>query len=83
MIIVGISFEDWRVFGAESASRAGSDLAHKFASNLNIRRFVPAELRSVTHKVVEGTELLAFFEDFSAGHDIDCKSGDDADPGRL
>lgn len=80
MIVVGISFEDWFIFRAESASCAGTDLAHKFASNLNIRRFVPAELRGVPHKVVESTELLAFFEDFSASHDIDCKSGDDADP---
>lgn len=80
MIIVGFSFEDWCIFWAESASCAGTGLAHKFASNLNICRFVPAELRGVANKVVESTELLAFFEDFSASHDINCKSRDDADP---
>lgn len=80
VIVVGISFENWCIFWAESASCAGTDLAHKFASNLNIRRFVPAELRGVANKVVESTELLAFFEDFSTSHDIYCKSGDDADP---
>ena len=28
----------------------------------------------------EGAELVAFFEDFAAGHDVDCKGSDDADP---
>lgn len=80
VIVAGIIFKNWRILGAEGASCAGTDLACKFASNLNIRRFVPAELRGVTHEVVESTELLAFFEDFSASHDIDCESGDNADP---
>lgn len=79
-MIVGISFEDWHIFWVESDPCANTGLASKFAGNLHIRRFVPAELRGVTHKVVESTELLALFEDFPASHDIDCKSGDDADP---
>lgn len=83
MIVVGISFEDWPILWAESAPCANTSLAHKFAGNLHIRRFVPAELRGVTHKVVESTELLALFEDFSASHDINCKSGDDADPAKC
>lgn len=83
VIVVGIGFENWRILCAESASCAGTDLAHKFASNLNIRRFVPAELRGVANKVVESTELLAFFEYFSTCHDIDRKGGDDADPAKC
>lgn len=80
VIVVGISFENWRILWAESASCAGTDLAHKFASNLNICRFVPAELRGIANEVVESTELLAFFEDFSTCHHINGKGGDDADP---
>ena len=28
----------------------------------------------------EGAELVAFLEDLAAGHDVDCKGCDDADP---
>ena len=28
----------------------------------------------------EGAQLVAFFEDFAAGHDVDCKGSDDTDP---
>lgn len=80
MIVVGISFEDWHIFRVESTPCANTGLAHKFAGNLHIRRLEPAKLWGITHKVVESTELLALFENFSASHDIDCKCGDDADP---
>ncbi len=61
------------------ASWASYALAGKFRSDLNIGRFVAREGR-FTREVVESTELFSLLEDFSTGHDINCESGDNADP---
>lgn len=53
--------------------------AREFAGDLNICRFVGAEVMVVV-KVIEGSKLLTFLEDFSASYHVDCKCGQDTNP---